>query len=424
MQPFEKVILHFDGDSFFASVEQVMDYRLKGKPVVTGGERGAITSASYEAKRLGISRGVTLRDAKKICPDLAIVPGNYLWYSVFAERMYTIVREFTSIVEEYSIDECFADITGLDVVMKMSYEDIARVIKSKLETSLGVTFGVGMGPSKVLAKVASKHRKPAGFTVITSQNREDFLRELPLGKVWGIGPASSIAFSKMGVFTALQLAETTDAWIDHHRVSLPYREIRAELQGMSVKELSLEYEIPHSIIVSRTFRPPSSDREVLISQLSKHIESACAKARRYGVCAREMRFYLKTQEFAYKGYECSLPLPTASPIDIIRMVKKFINRIYVPGVLYRATGICLRGFVPESHLSSDLFGESVGVEKRSHVHKVIDMLSRKFGDHTVFLGSSMKALGDQKIRERGKTLEIPMLGICRTTNIGVVRCVE
>ena len=179
---FERVILHFDGDSFFASVEQVMDYRLRGRPLVTGGERGAITSASIEAKRLGINRGVSLRDAKKLCPELVIVSSDYVSYAIFAERMYAIVREFTPLIEEYSIDECFADITGLDRVFKMSYADIAIAIKKKLETSLGLTFGVGLGPNKVLAKVASKHRKPAGFTIIRQNTLESFLKNLPIGE--------------------------------------------------------------------------------------------------------------------------------------------------------------------------------------------------------------------------------------------------
>ena len=109
-----KAIVHFDGDSFFASVEQVLNFRLKGKPIVTGAERGAITSASIEAKKMGVGRGVSLRDARKLCPQLLVVPSNYLAYSIFARRMYSIVREFTPLVEEYSIDECFADITGLD----------------------------------------------------------------------------------------------------------------------------------------------------------------------------------------------------------------------------------------------------------------------------------------------------------------------
>jgi DNA polymerase-4 len=406
---FDRVILHFDGDSFFASVEQVMDYRLKGKPIVTGAERGAITSASYEAKRLGVNRGLSLRDARRLCPGLIVVSGDYLSYSIFAERMYTIVREFTPVVEEYSIDECFADITGLDRVFKKSYEEIALMIKKKLETSLGVTFGVGMAPNKVLAKIASKHRKPAGFTVITPDNLNDFLKDLPLGKVWGIGPSTSIQLSKDNVFTALAFAEKSEAWIADHKISKPYRDTWRELQGYYMKELSLEYDAPHSIIKSRTFTPPSMDREFIFSQLSKNIEAACAKARRYRMRTGEIRFYLKTQEFTYRGYEMSMPIPTSSPTEILELVKKYFDQVYQPKVLYRATGISMRLFTREEQVTSDLFGGSKQIEKQAAIFRAMDQMARRYGDHAVYLGSSMKAFAVSKEKTK-KTLDIPFLG--------------
>jgi DNA polymerase-4/DNA polymerase V len=406
---FERVILHFDGDSFFASVEQVMDYRLRGRPLVTGGERGAITSASIEAKRLGINRGVSLRDAKKLCPELAVVSGDYVSYAIFAERMYSIVREFTPLIEEYSIDECFADITGLDRILKMSYADIAIAIKKKLETSLGITFGVGLGPNKVLAKVASKHRKPAGFTIIGKNNLESFLKNLPLGKVWGIGPSTSIALSKLGVFTALDFASKTSGWVDHHHIPKPYRETWLELQGYFQKELSLEPDIPKSIIRSRTFSPPSSDKEFVFSQLSKNIEAASAKARSHGLRAGSLYFYLKTQDFRYQGKDISLTVPSSSPTDIISLVKKYFGEVWRSGVLYRASGISLRGFISDNETTHDLFGESVKTEKNAVVFRCLDKLSAKYGEHTIFMGSSLRALTFSGV-DSGRPLDIPMVG--------------
>jgi nucleotidyltransferase/DNA polymerase involved in DNA repair len=410
--PFERVILHFDGDSFFASVEQVMNWKLKGKPIVTGGERGAITSASLEAKKRGVGRGLSLRDAKKVCPDLVIVPGDYLSYSIFAERVYSIVREWTPLVEEYSIDECFADITGLDRVFKKSHEEIAKDIKKKMETSLGLTFGVGMGPNKVLAKIASKHRKPAGFTVLQPETLEDFLKDLPLGKVWGIGPSTSIALSMAGVQTALEFARKPLAWVEDQKISKPYREIWLELQGYHVKELSLISKAPHSIIKSRTFTPPSMDREFIFSQLSKNIEAACVKARRHRVRTGEVRFYLKTQEFTYKRYGIPMPFPTSSPIKIIRLVKKYFNKAYRSGVLYRATGISLKVFVSEGHTMDDLFGGSRDAQKNTEVFQAVDNVARRYGEHAVHLCSSMKAL-EASGEKTKKTLEIPMVGVVR-----------
>ena len=111
---YPRAIVHFDGDSFFASVEQAKDYRLRGKPVVTGGERGAVTSLSKEAKMLGAHRGMPMQEIRRVCPSVIVLAGDYTAYSIYAKRMYAIAKTFTTKVEEYSIDECFADITGLN----------------------------------------------------------------------------------------------------------------------------------------------------------------------------------------------------------------------------------------------------------------------------------------------------------------------
>ncbi len=410
-QPFERVILHFDGDSFFASVEQVMDYRLRGKPLVTGGERGAITSASIEAKRMGVNRGLPLRVAKEICPDLIVVPGDYLSYSIFARRMYALVREFALVVEEYSIDECFADITGLDKVYGKSYEEIALMIKQKLETSLGVTYGVGLGPSKVLAKVASKHRKPAGFTAVTPENLDDFLQMLPTGNIWGIGPALSFALRKIGVKTAQDLVESEEGWLKAKGVSSPVRDLRLELMGYSVHRVKSEHETRKSIIKSRTFRPASKNQEFVYSQLSKNIELACSTARSEGLRAHEAYFYLKTQEFTYKGFNVVLPLPTSSPSEIMKWVGKYFDQVYERGVLYRATGVNLKRFA-EREVQHDLFGESEQWEKHREVFLSVDKMARKFGEHTLYLGSSHQAR-QHSGHFPEKHLDLPFLGVAR-----------
>src|SRR6185437_12189230 len=181
-----RAIVHFDGDSFFASVEQALNHTLRGKPVVTGAERGAATSVSYEAKRMGVTRSMGLKQIREICPDVVVVNSDYRAYAIFAHRMYRIVRRYTPSVEEYSVDECFADLTGLEAQYGLSYPKIAQLIKKNLEEALGITFGVGLAPTKVLAKAASKFNKPAGFTHITAENRREYLSKVAVGQVWGI----------------------------------------------------------------------------------------------------------------------------------------------------------------------------------------------------------------------------------------------
>ena len=179
LQSWPRAILHLDGDAFFTSCEEAIHPEFRGKALITGGERGIVACASYPAKKMGIKRGVPLHEARKICPDLIILPSDYETYSLFSRRMFNIMRNFTPDVEEYSIDEAFADITGMRRALRSSYEDIAIQMKKEIERSLGITVSVGLSITKVLAKVGSKYLKPAGMTVIKGRDIAQYLGDLP-----------------------------------------------------------------------------------------------------------------------------------------------------------------------------------------------------------------------------------------------------
>src|ERR1043166_9195135 len=163
---FPRAILHIDADAFFASCEQSRDPALQGKPVITGKERGIVASMSYEAKAQGVTRGMRLFEVKRICPEAVLLPSDYETYSLLSTRFFAIVRRYTPDVEEYSVDECFCDLTGLRGLLRMSYEQIAARIKQDLDVELGFTFSVGLAPNKVIAKIASKWQKPSGLPLI------------------------------------------------------------------------------------------------------------------------------------------------------------------------------------------------------------------------------------------------------------------
>lgn len=425
---FPRAILHFDADSFFASVEQALDHRLRGKVVVTGGERGAITSVSVEGKRRGFGRGMTLEEIRKQCPEVVIVPGDYTAYSIYAKRMYHIAREFTPEVEEYSIDECFADITGLRMKYRMPYERIAMLIKERLENDLGITFGVGLAPNKTIAKVASSFRKPAGFTAIPAKSIHTYLAERPLGSIWGVGFKTSLYFEKLGVHTALEFAEKDDAWLKANSISKPYRDIWLELRGHCVRELATGTdEMMGSILNSRTFTP-SSDRQAVLSALAKNVEDACAKARRHNVKGRACRFYLKTQEFTYSGKNLTMSVPLSDPREFLRLIETHFNSVYVVGTKYRAAGFGLYSITPDSATTPDLFGESARVASEAPLLEAVDRINKKYGRHTLHLASSAQALAREGERQRTrrmhrrtrlaldidhrkKTLNLPYLGV-------------
>src|SRR5215813_3181776 len=230
LHAFPRAIVHIDGDAFFASCEQSRRPKLQGRPVVTGKERGIVASMSYEAKARGVTRGMRLSDIRKVCPDAVILPSDYETYSLLSKRFFAIVRRYTPDVEEYSIDECFADLTGLRRPLRSSYLKIAERMKKALDAELGFTFSVGLAPNKVVAKIASTWQKPSGLTAIPGRELHRFLAKLPVGNVWGIGPQTTALLHKHGVQTALQFAQRPETWVKKY-FSNPFQVIWQELNG-------------------------------------------------------------------------------------------------------------------------------------------------------------------------------------------------
>ncbi|MBV9159441.1 MAG: DNA polymerase IV [Candidatus Kaiserbacteria bacterium] len=424
---FPRAILHIDGDSFFASCEVAKDLRLKGRPVVTGKERGIASSMSYEAKRMGVKRGMILSDILKVCPDAIILPSDYETYSLFSNRMYEIVRRYSSAVEEYSIDECFADLTGLRQKLRMKYPEMAARIKKDLEVELGMTFSMGLSATKVLAKLGSRWKKPDGLTVIPLHEAKPFLQKTPAIKVWGIGPNTAGYLDKFGIKTAFDFAAREERWVKES-LSKPGYELWRELNGEVVSEIdAVGRETYQSISKTKTFTPPSRDPKFVFSQLSKNIENACIKARRWGLSTPEVFFFLKTQDFKYHSCEIKLSHATCVPQDILKVVTDYFPQIFRPRTLYRATGIGLLKLQDSSKTQLDLFGGVLKSEAMRHIYESVDEICERYGKHTVFLASSFGAMthaahlgarGDLPTRTsnlmKGETfrqrLNLPLLG--------------
>ncbi len=424
---FPRAIIHVDGDSFFASCEVAKNPRLRGKVVVTGKERGIVSACTYEGKARGITRGMRLFEVLKLCPDAVILPSDYETYSLFSERMYAIVERYTPSVEKYSIDECFADITGQRRVQRASYPDIATRIKHDLDQELGMTFSIGLSATKTLAKIASKWQKPSGLTVIPLRDASQFLSKTPVGNVWGIGANTASLLAAHRVHSALDFVRCDEAWVRAH-VSKPFFETWQELRGEVVQELDVSGRSSYqSISKTRTFTPPSSDLAYIAAQLSKNVENACSKARRWKLSTEKVVFFLKTQDFRYHRCEVRLPWPTALPQEILSEVRRYFPKVFVRGVLYRATGVTLCDLAESVVVQTDLFGAVKESEALVKVYESMDAVAQKYGKHSVFLGSSLDAVvntshkgsrGDAVLRTemlfkgetKRKRLSLPMLG--------------
>jgi DNA polymerase-4/DNA polymerase V len=262
------------------------------------------------------------------------------------------------------------------------------MIQTEIAREMGITVSAGLSITKVLAKVASKHRKPMGFTVIPGRAIAAYLETLPAEKVWGIGPATTDYLSKMGVKTALEFAHLSEKTV-RERFTKPGEEIWRELRGESVYPvLPEEKSVYTSISKTKTFAPPTSDRDYLFAHLLRNMESACIKARRYGLAPRRIGAFLKKQNFDTEGREAKLNRPSSLPLELSELLRGLFNGMYKRYEIYRATGVVLMDLVQDTQIQYSLFEDPLRAEKIRELYEAVDALSGKYGKHTLHLGAS------------------------------------
>ena len=199
-------IIHVDMDQFFAAVEQREDPELRGKPIAVGhdAERGVVSTASYEARRFGVHSAQSIQVAKRLCPQLIIVEPHFQKYKEVSAQLHEIIHDYTDLIEPISLDEAFLDVTENKKGIELGV-DIAREIKQRIRETTGLTASAGVSYCKFLAKVASDWRKPDGLTVIHPDRALDFIAQLKIEKIWGVGQKTAEKMHRMGIFTGLDL---------------------------------------------------------------------------------------------------------------------------------------------------------------------------------------------------------------------------
>lgn len=400
-----QAILHLDADAFFASVEQALHPEYRNKPVITGKERNIVACSSYEAKRRGVVRAMPIHEALRLCPDAIVLPSDYETYSLFSARMFTIMRQFTPMVEEYSIDEGFAHLTGLRRMYKTSYEGIARQIKERIEKELGITVSIGLSLSKSLAKLASKRQKPAGFTPVSGRTMHTLLIDTPLEKVWGFGPNTTALLQKMNLWTAYDFIQKPKSFAKNLLGKIG-DELWRELSGEVVYPVSTAAKVKYqSISKTKTFTPASSDKAMVYSQLVRNLESACIKARRYNLTALSVFLFMRLDTFDDVRGEIRLSRPSNHPLELLPFVRKQFDALFEGGKRYRATGVVLGKLQAVTSMQTTLFEDPVRMIHIEAIDSAIDHINASFGKHTVSVASSW--LVHRYKRHQGSRGDIP-----------------
>lgn len=383
-----KAICHVDCDAFFASCEAARDPKLKGLPVATGKERGIVSCPSYEAKAMGVARGMMLGEAKKICPELITLPSDYELYSIYSNRIFTIIRSFTPEVEEYSIDEAFCDLTGLRRIYRMSYPDIAHKIKKTIQDDLNITVSVGLSSTKTLAKLASKENKPDGFMAVRILRLNEFLKNMPLERVCGFGPNTVGLLNKCGIKTVLEYINRPKAFA-RGLLGKIGEELWMELRGIAVYKIITQRKDKYlTISKTKTFSPPSQKKEFVKAQLMRNLESAMIKLRRHNLSTRNLTVYLKKADFDSCGAEGRLTRHSSSTLDFTKLCGLLFEETFKEGDTYRATGVILADIEGEGIDSRDLFDDPIMVERLRKISAAADKINEQYGKHALHIASS------------------------------------
>ncbi len=230
-------ILHADLDAFYASVEQKLDPSLRGKPIAVGG--GVVLAASYEARAFGVKSGMPGRKARELCPELVFVGGHFSEYQRLGDAAIGVLGDYTPDVERISIDEAFADVSG-SMRLFGSSGDIARMVRARVKAELGLPISIGVARTKHLAKIASQVAKPDGLLIVDPKAELQFLHDLPVDLMWGVGPATKLRLADMGIETIGELAESSPGALDRMLGKAAGRKLVALAWNRDAREIRRE----------------------------------------------------------------------------------------------------------------------------------------------------------------------------------------
>lgn len=338
-------ILHVDMDAFFAAIEQQRHPELRGKPVVIGGhgdptERGVVSTASYEARRFGIHSGMPLRTAYRLCPAAVYLPVDFDAYAAISQRIKSILQEFSPVCEDSGLDEAFLDVSHCEEAP----ERIAAAIKERIRTETGLSCSIGIGPNKLLAKLASDMNKPDGLTVLAEADIATKVWPLPVRKLLGIGPKTGGRLSTLGVTTIGALAATALATLQQHFGEAHGRYLHEAAHGIDQSPLITAWE-PRSLSRQLTFQQDISDKRAIAKELKTLVETVLGDAREEGYRAKTVTVKIRFADFATLSRQVTLTRPSRNLPTIARAARECLEHIALTKKV-RLIGVRLSGLVP------------------------------------------------------------------------------
>lgn len=382
------IIALVDCDSFFVSCEQSVNPELKGKAVCVMSGRGqCVISRSKEAKKLGIRMGMPYFQIEGQMKKAVYINANHDLYSEISKKVMDVLKDFSPLVEIYSIDEAFVDLTGLERLYKKNYLEIAQMIRQEIKDRVDIPVSIGLSSSKSLAKLASDKAKSLeeGVYLIGARKIIPVLQKTSIDEIWGIGKNLSALFRKNGVLTAYELVSQDDLWLNK-QIGIRGLEMKHELLGEMVSPVSDEIKLPKSIQKTSALAKFTSDKNYLKNSLNYHIHRACVKLRKINAKCKGISIFLRTRDFKVYCEKKILNVPTDFELEISDIIFELLDKIYNPNILYRSTGVILDTFELNNEAQMSLFSDLIVDERKNKLTKCLDKLEEKFGKDIIQTG--------------------------------------
>ena len=379
----QRWIIHVDMDAFYASVEQRDKPEIRGKPVIVGGlgNRGVVSTASYEARKFGVHSAMPMVTARRLCPQGIYLPPDHDKYAAVSEQIMDILGDFSPLVEPLSIDEAFIDVSGMEWLFS-GPAAIAGEIRKRIREELLLSVSAGVAPNKFLAKMASDLRKPDGLVVVEPGREAEFLRNLPVEKLWGVGEVTAKALKARGISTIGQLSQLTDEILAGF-FGRQFSTIRELAQGRDDRPVVTERE-SKSIGAEETFERDLCRMDDMQTTLMQLAERVGCRLRLGRIAGRTVTLKLRYGSFRTLTRRHTLPEPTQTDGMIYGTALELLSGLGDAETGVRLLGITVSQLEPVRPAVGTLF--DAREEKGRRLSGAMDQMRLKYGSHVLVHG--------------------------------------
>jgi DNA polymerase IV len=398
----ERVVLHVDIDAFFAAIEQQLDPRLRGRPVIVGA--GVIASCSYEARAFGLRAGMTLSEARKRCPKAVIIEGHAQTYRCFAEEIFARCRALSPAVETY-LDEAYCDLSGTTRVNGDARDAAARLKRDIFEAT-GLTVTCGIGPNRMLAKLAGKTVKPDGLARVEAAEAEAFLTARPIAQLAGVGHAYAKTLRSMNVNTIGDLRVLPVAVLER-LFGAPGRLLYERCRGRDTAPVH-EREVPLSISRETSFHTNTAERAEIEGMLEYLASRACRATRELDLAARTVSVRLRYADGEGAERSRTLNMPSDADPPVIETARALLTALFTRRVALHAVGLTLSNFSSKGAEQGSLFDEREA-GRNAALYRAFDHVRGAYGHGVVVSGRALHLKGKLEEDRHGFILRTPSL---------------